>query len=153
MGEFRILSSKVIIYSDGGAQPNPGAGGWAALLIYGEHQKEISGGEKNTTNNRMELTAAVSALEVLNRPCEVDFVTDSQYVKNGISEWIKKWKKNGWRTAKGDPVLNQDLWIKLDEQARKHTITWKWTRGHAGNVYNERVDQLATQARERHRRS
>ena len=147
------MTNKVIIYSDGGAQPNPGAGGWAALLLYGEHQKEISGGEKNTTNNRMELTAAVSALEVLNRPCEVEFVTDSQYVKNGISEWIKKWKKNGWRTAKGDPVLNQDLWMKLDTQAQKHAITWKWTRGHAGNVYNERVDQLATQARERHRRA
>ncbi len=143
----------VTIYSDGGAQPNPGAGGWAAILIYGDVQKEISGGEADTTNNRMELTAAVRALEALNRPCRVVFYTDSQYLKNGITTWIKNWKKNGWRTANRKPVLNQDLWEALDAQTAKHNITWKWTRGHAGDVYNERCDVLATEARERHRRA
>lgn len=147
------MPDKVIIYSDGGAKPNPGTGGWAALLIYGEYQKEISGGEPNTSNNRMELTAAIEALNALTRPCEVDFFTDSQYVKKGISEWITNWKRNGWKTANKQPVLNQDLWQRLDELTRIHTIHWKWTRGHAGNPYNERVDQLATQARLRIRDS
>lgn len=140
----------MIIYTDGGAKPNPnGPGGWAALLMFGEHRKEISGGEPSTTNNRMELTAAIKALEALNRPCEIEFVTDSEYLKKGISEWITKWRRNGWRTAKGDPVLNQDLWIRLDELVKTHKIMWNWTRGHAGNEYNERVDQLATAARKR----
>lgn len=141
------LADKVIIYSDGGSKPNPGPGGWAALLIYGEHQREISGGERSTTNNRMELMAAIEALNALTRPCEVDFFTDSQYVKKGISEWISKWQRNGWLTADKKPVLNQDLWQRLYELTQIHTIHWKWTRGHAGNPYNERVDQLATQAR------
>jgi ribonuclease HI len=138
----------VIIYSDGGAKPNPGPGGWAALLIYGEVQKELCGYEPSTTNNRMELTAAVKALEALKRPCEVEFHTDSQYVRKGITQWIQNWQKNGWRTSSKKPVENQDLWMELDEQRQKHAINWKWVRGHAGNTFNERVDQLATQARE-----
>lgn len=140
---------RVIIYSDGGCKPNPGRGGWAALLIWGEQQKELSGGDPDTTNNRMELTAAVRALEALKRACDIEFYTDSEYLKKGISEWIAGWKRKGWKTAKGEPVLNQDLWMRLDELTRQHKISWKWTRGHAGNVYNERVDRLATEARTR----
>lgn len=143
------MDDAVIIYSDGGCKPNPGRGGWGVLLIWEGIEKELSGGELDTTNNRMELTAAVRALEALKRPCKIEFYTDSEYLKNGISSWIKGWKRNGWKTAKGDPVLNRDLWMLLDEQTQKHTITWKWTRGHAGNVHNERVDQLATTARNR----
>ncbi|MBK8021378.1 MAG: ribonuclease HI [Chloroflexi bacterium] len=143
----------VVIYSDGGAKPNPnGPGGWAALLLYGEHEKPLSGGEPSTTNNRMELTAAIKALEVLNRRCKVEFYTDSQYLRNGITNWIKGWKRNGWKTANKQPVLNQDLWIRLDELTRQHDVTWHWTRGHAGDRYNEQVDQMATAAREAVRR-
>ncbi|MDZ4769308.1 MAG: ribonuclease HI [Chloroflexota bacterium] len=139
----------VTIYSDGGAKPNPdGPGGWAALLLYGEHRKEISGGEPSTTNNRMELTAAIKALETLNRACSVEFVTDSEYLRKGITEWIKSWKKNNWRTSSKQPVMNQDLWMQLDILNAKHRISWRWTKGHAGNIHNERVDQLATAARE-----
>lgn len=141
------MSDVVTVFSDGGCKPNPGRGGWAALLMWEGEKKELSGGEIDTTNNRMELTAAVRALEALKRPCNVEFYTDSEYLKNGITSWIKGWKRNGWKTAKGDPVLNRDLWTTLDALTQKHTITWKWTRGHAGNVHNERVDQLATQAR------
>ncbi|MDZ4763756.1 MAG: ribonuclease HI [Chloroflexota bacterium] len=143
------MDDAIIVYSDGGCKPNPGRGGWAALLIWGDMEKELSGGDLDTTNNRMELTAAVRALEALKRPCKVDFYTDSEYLKNGISSWIKGWKRNGWKTAKGDPVLNRDLWTQLDDLTQKHTIAWKWTRGHAGDAHNERVDQLATQARNR----
>ncbi len=142
------MEDKVVVYSDGGCRPNPGIGGWAALLIFGEHQREISGGAKNVTNNQMELTAAIEALNALTRPCDVDFYTDSQYVKKGISEWITKWRKNGWLTSEKKPVMNQDLWQRLYELTQVHTIHWKWTRGHAGNPYNERVDELATQARQ-----
>jgi len=141
------LSERVIIYSDGGAKPNPGPGGWAALLKYGEHEIEVSGGEVYTTNNQMELTAAIKALEALTRPCEVDFYTDSQYLRQGITEWINGWRKNGWKTSAKKPVLNQELWIRLDELNRKHDVKWHWTRGHAGDTFNERVDQLATEAR------
>jgi len=141
------LSDRVTIYSDGGAKPNPGPGGWAALLIYGEHQAEISGGERNTTNNQMELTAAIKALEALTRACEVDFYTDSQYLRQGITEWIKTWRKNGWLTSAKKPVFNQQLWIRLHELTEQHDIQWHWTRGHAGDKFNERVDQLATEAR------
>jgi ribonuclease HI len=141
------LSDRVTIYSDGGSKPNPGPGGWAALLISGEHEAEISGGEEYTTNNQMELTAAIRALEALTRPCEVDFYTDSQYVRKGITEWIKSWRKNGWMTSAKKPVLNKDLWIELYELTQKHQIKWHWTRGHAGDKFNERVDQLATEAR------
>lgn len=144
---------KVIIYTDGGAKPNPGAGGWAALLISGDHQRELSGGEPNTSNNRMELTAAIMALEALKVPCDVEFHTDSQYVKNGITEWLANWVRNGWKTAARKPVLNQDLWERLHAATQRHHITWKWVRGHAGHEYNERVDALATTARETARRS
>lgn len=140
-------NDKVIVYSDGGAKPNPGVGGWAALLIWGEYEKEISGGEKSTTNNQMELTAAIRALEALNRPCTVEFYTDSEYLKNGITNWIRGWQRNGWKTASGDPVQNRELWMRLHELTQKHKIDWRWTRGHAGNPNNERVDQLATAAR------
>lgn len=136
------------IYSDGGSKPNPGPGGWAALLISGEHEAEISGGESHTTNNQMELTAAIKALEALTRPCEVYFYTDSQYLRQGITEWIKTWRKNGWMTSAKKPVLNKDLWIELYDLTQKHQIKWHWTRGHAGDKFNERVDQLATAARE-----
>ena len=141
------LTDKVTIYSDGGAKPNPGPGGWAALLISGQHEAEISGSESHTTNNRMELTAAIKALEALTRPCDVSFYTDSQYLRQGITEWIKTWRKNGWRTAARKPVLNQELWMRLDELTQTHKIRWHWTRGHAGDKFNERVDQLATEAR------
>ena len=150
----RMSKPKVTIYTDGGAKPNPGGpGGWAALLIYGEHQKAFSGGERSTTNNRMELMAACEALEALKQPCEVEFYTDSQYLRNGITQWLKNWVKNGWRTSNKKPVLNQDLWERLYAATQRHDIKWRWTRGHAGDVYNERVDQLATQAREKMSRS
>jgi ribonuclease HI len=141
------LADQVTIYSDGGAKPNPGPGGWAALLISGEYEKELSGGEASTTNNQMELTAAIKALEALTRPCDVNFYTDSQYLRRGITEWIITWRKNGWRTADKKPVLNQALWMRLYDLTQQHRIHWHWTRGHAGDTFNERVDQLATQAR------
>jgi ribonuclease HI len=144
------LKPHVTIYTDGGAKPNPnGPGGWAALLISGNSEKELSGGEGSTTNNRMELTAACEALEALKQPCQVTFHTDSEYVKNGISEWLPNWVKKNWRTSTGKPVKNQDLWERLYAATQRHDITWKWVRGHAGNHYNERVDQLATAAREK----
>jgi ribonuclease HI len=140
---------QVIIYTDGGAKPNPnGPGGWAALLIFGDTTKELSGGERSTTNNRMELTAAIMALEALRQPCAVTMHTDSQYVKNGITDWMRNWIKNGWRTADKKPVKNQELWERLHLATQRHDIDWKWVRGHAGHEYNERVDQLATAARE-----
>jgi ribonuclease HI len=141
---------KVTIFTDGGAKPNPnGPGGWGVLLIYGQNKRELSGAESSTTNNRMELTAACEALEALKEPCDVEFYTDSQYVKNGITEWLKNWVKNGWRTSNKKPVQNQDLWKRLYAATQRHDIKWKWTRGHAGNVHNERVDVLATEAREK----
>ena len=142
------MNERVTIYTDGGCKPNPGAGGWAALLIYGEVERTLYGYESATTNNRMELTAAVRALSALNRPCEVEFHTDSTYVRNGITAWLSNWQRNGWRTASGKPVENQDLWRALYAQTQQHRIRWVWVRGHAGNRCNERVDQLATQARE-----
>ncbi|MCC6612212.1 MAG: ribonuclease HI [Anaerolineae bacterium] len=147
------MEQKVIIYTDGGCKPNPGAGGWAALLIYGGAEKELYGYEAQTTNNRMELTAAVRALSALKRPTAVEFHTDSQYMRHGITDWIQKWRQNGWRTASKKPVENQDLWMRLYDLTQEHTIDWKWVRGHAGNQYNERVDQLATRAREQRRSS
>jgi len=143
--------TKVTIYSDGGASPNPGVGGWAALLIYGDTIKEISGAEISTTNNKMELTAAIRALEALKRSCEIEFYTDSEYVKNGITQWLPNWIKKNWRTSNGKPVLNQDLWEQLHAVTQQHTIHWNWVKGHANNVNNERVDQLATEAREKMR--
>lgn len=137
---------RVVIHTDGGCVPNPGVGGWAAVLRHGEACKEISGAEPETTNNRMELTAACQALEALKEPCHVEMHTDSQYVKKGLTEWMPNWKKKRWRTAAGKPVLNEDLWRRLDEAASRHQIDWHWVRGHAGNRDNERCDQLCAEA-------
>ena len=137
---------KVTIYTDGGASPNPGLGGWGALLIYGKNEKELYGGEKESTNNRMELTAAIKALEALKKPCEIQFYTDSQYVRKGITEWIPGWKKRNWK-RKGGALKNVDLWKALDKLNQKHDIEWHWVKGHSGDVNNERVDQLVHQAR------
>lgn len=134
---------KVIIYTDGACSGNPGPGGWGAVLIAGENRKELSGGEKNSTNNRMELMAAIEGLNALKRECEVELFTDSQYVKNGIETWMKGWKRNGWKTAAKQPVKNQELWQALDEACARHSITWKWVKGHAGVPENERADELA----------
>ncbi len=133
----------VDIYTDGACKGNPGPGGWGALLVYGGKEKELFGGEKETTNNRMELLAVIRALEALTRPCQVRLHTDSQYVQKGISEWIHGWKRNGWRTSSKQPVKNADLWQRLDELAAGHAIEWRWVKGHAGHDGNERADQLA----------
>jgi len=138
----------VVIYTDGGCAPNPGPGGWAAILILGDHKKELKGGEPTSTNNRMELMAAISALEALKLPCLVDMHTDSQYVRDGITKYINNWKRNGWRTASKEPVKNDDLWRRLDAAARPHTVNWHWVKGHSGNVYNDRADELVHEARE-----
>ena len=135
----------IYIYSDGACKGNPGAGGWGALLVTDGHRKEICGGEANTTNNRMEMTAVIRALESLKRPSTVEVHTDSQYVQKGISEWMAGWKRRNWRTADGKPVKNQDLWLQLDALSQLHTIEWKWVRGHAGHPENERADALANQ--------
>ena len=136
----------VVIHTDGGASPNPGPGGWAAILTFGDREKELKGGEAKTTNNRMELTAAISALEALKRPCRVDLHTDSQYLRDGITEYITNWKRNGWRTADKKPVKNVDLWKRLDEALGEHQVRWHWLRGHAGHAENERADALAREA-------
>jgi len=133
----------VDIYTDGACKGNPGPGGWGALLVYGGKEKELWGGEPETTNNRMELLAVIRALEALTRPCQVRLHTDSQYVQKGISEWIHGWKRNGWRTSSKQPVKNADLWQRLDELAAGHDIEWRWVKGHAGHDGNERADQLA----------
>ena len=138
--------SHVIIHTDGACSGNPGPGGWAAILAFGDHEKELKGGELLTTNNRMELMAAIAALEALKRPCRVDLHTDSQYLRNGITSWITKWKQNGWRTADKKPVKNADLWRRLDTALSNHEIRWHWVRGHAGHDINERADALARQA-------
>lgn len=134
---------KIEIYTDGACKGNPGPGGWGAWLIAGEHEKELCGGERNTTNNRMELRAVIEALNALKRPSEVVLHTDSQYVQKGISEWIVGWKKRGWRKADKSPVLNVDLWQALDEARLRHTIEWRWVKGHAGHPGNEKADELA----------
>ena len=133
----------VTIFADGGCRGNPGPGGWGVLLQASGVEKELSGGEANTTNNRMELTAVIRALEALKRPSSVAVHTDSQYVQKGISQWIHNWKRNGWRTADKKPVKNADLWQMLDGLTRQHTIQWIWVKGHAGNPGNERADRLA----------
>jgi ribonuclease HI len=133
----------VVIYTDGACSGNPGPGGWGAILTYGDKCKEISGGEILTTNNRMELMAAISALEALKRPSRVELHTDSVYVKNGITSWIHGWKKNGWKTADRKPVKNEELWKRLDAALGRHKIEWKWVKGHAGDEMNERADALA----------
>ncbi len=140
------MSERVTIYTDGACSGNPGPGGWAALLIYGGREKELSGGEPLTTNNRMELTAAIMALEALTRPCTVDLFTDSQYVRHGITEWLRNWKARGWRTADKKPVKNEDLWRRLDEARTRHEVVWHWVRGHADDPLNHRVDALAVAA-------
>ncbi|MCZ0736377.1 ribonuclease HI [Phreatobacter sp. AB_2022a] len=137
------MTKRVEIFTDGACSGNPGPGGWGAILRYGDAVKEMSGGESETTNNRMELMAAISALEALNRPSAVELHTDSQYVKNGIMSWIHGWKRNGWRTADKKPVKNADLWQRLDEASGRHTVTWHWVKGHAGHDENERADELA----------
>jgi ribonuclease HI len=134
---------KVVIHSDGGCHGNPGPGGWAATLQYGGHRKELSGGAPATTNNRMELQAAIEALNALKERCEVTFYTDSEYVKRGIGQWISGWKRNGWKTSAKKPVKNDDLWRALDSAATRHNIVWHWLKGHAGHLENERCDQLA----------
>ena len=137
------MSRRVSIWTDGACSGNPGPGGWGAVLRYGGHEKELRGGEALTTNNRMELTAAIEALESLNRPCEVALHTDSQYLRGGVTEWITSWKSNGWRTASRKPVKNEDLWRRLDAAAERHAIEWRWVKGHAGDELNERADKLA----------
>lgn len=136
----------IIIHTDGGCHGNPGPGAWAAILRYGTHVRELSGAVPDTTNNRMELQAAIEALVVLKEPCRIDFFTDSQYVKKGISEWITGWKAKGWKTSTKQPVKNADLWQLLDAAAARHQVTWKWLKGHAGHPDNERCDVLAGQA-------
>ncbi|HVZ07311.1 MAG TPA: ribonuclease HI [Rhodopila sp.] len=137
----------VEIWTDGGCNPNPGPGGWAAVLRFRGVEKELSGAEAATTNNRMELTAAAMALETLKRPCHVILHTDSQYLKNGITRWSHGWVRKGWRSASGDPVANMDLWQRILAGNAAHTVDWRWVRGHSGHDMNERVDRLATEAR------
>jgi ribonuclease HI len=138
--------SVVEIYTDGACRGNPGPGGWAALLSFGEREKELAGAEEHTTNNRMELTAVIRALEALKRPVEARVFTDSEYVRRGITEWLSSWKARGWKTADRKPVKNQDLWEELDRLAAQHQIQWHWVKGHAGIPGNERVDRLANEA-------
>ena len=133
----------VTIFTDGACSGNPGPGGWGAILRYGDVEKELKGGENPSTNNRMELMAAISALEALKKPAQVDLTTDSQYVRQGITSWIHNWKKNGWRTADKKPVKNADLWQRLDAALKAHHVRWHWIKGHAGHAENERADQLA----------
>ena len=135
--------TEVEIYTDGACKGNPGPGGWGALLRCNGHEKELCGGEAETTNNRMELLAVISALTTLTRPCAIILHTDSQYVKNGITTWIHGWKKNGWKTADKKPVKNADLWLQLDEAQKRHKIDWRWVKGHSGHEFNERADELA----------
>ena len=137
------MTPQVVIYSDGACSGNPGPGGWGAILMAGQHVKEIHGGEDATTNNRMELMAAIQALETLKKPCKVELHTDSTYVMKGISEWIFGWKKRGWKTADGKPVKNDDLWRRLDTARARQDVSWNWVKGHAGHELNERADALA----------
>ena len=141
-----MSDSKVVIYTDGGCRGNPGPGGWGAVLLFGQHEKEIYGYEAETTNNRMELMAAIRALEMLKRPCDIELTTDSQYVRRGILEWMKDWKKRDWKTAAKKPVKNKDLWQRLDQAITPHNINWHWIKGHSGHQGNEMADQLANRA-------
>ena len=137
------MTPSVTIYTDGACSGNPGPGGWGAVLLFGEREKEICGGEPASTNNRMELMAAIQALEALTKPCKVELHTDSTYVMKGISEWIHSWKARGWRTADKKPVKNEDLWRRLDQARLRHHVDWRWVKGHAGHEMNERADGLA----------
>ena len=139
------MTTRVAIWTDGACSGNPGPGGWGAILRYGGHEKELCGGEALTTNNRMELMAAIAALEALSRPCRVELHTNSQYLRGGVTGWMHNWKRNGWRTADKKPVKNEDLWRRLDEAAERHEIDWRWVKGHAGDEMNERADALARQ--------
>jgi len=148
MAEKSTARPQVTLFCDGGCRPNPGAGAWAAILRFNDIDKELTGGEEQTTNNRMELTAVTRALEALKVPCDVTIVTDSEYMANAFRQkWIEKWKKNGWKTAAKEPVKNQDIWVVLDALIAKHHVTWQWTRGHSGHAENERCDELCTQTR------
>jgi ribonuclease HI len=138
-----VSEPHVVIHTDGACSGNPGPGGWGAILAFGDRVKELTGGEPHTTNNRMELMAAIAAFEALKRPCLVDLHTDSQYLRNGILTWINQWKRNGWRTADKKPVKNVDLWQRLETALGKHQVRWHWVRGHAGDAMNERADELA----------
>ena len=140
------MMNKVEIFTDGACKGNPGPGGWGAILRYGKTEKEIYGSSKNTTNNIMELTAVIESLKNLKKPCELIITTDSKYVKNGITEWIHNWKKNGWRTATKKEVKNKELWIELDSLIQIHSISWDWVKGHSGHPENERADLLANVA-------
>lgn len=137
------MTEHVEIFTDGACRGNPGPGGWGALLRYGEHEKQLYGGEPSTTNNRMELMAAIMALESLKRPCKVELTTDSQYVRMGITEWMANWKKRGWKNSAKKPVKNIDLWKRLEAAAAKHEIVWHWVKGHSGHDENELADELA----------
>lgn len=137
------MSERVELYTDGACKGNPGPGGWGGLLRFNGAEKELYGGEPETTNNRMEMTAVIEGLEALKRPCRVRIVTDSQYVKQGITQWITRWRRNGWRTASKQPVKNRDLWERLDAALQRHQVEWEWVRGHTGHPENERADQLA----------
>jgi ribonuclease HI len=149
---MRMSEKKTVnIFTDGACSGNPGPGGWGALLRYNDNEKEMSGGEKDTTNNRMEMLAAIVALESLSQPCDVNLYTDSTYLKDGITKWIFGWKKNGWRTSAKKPVKNVDLWQRLDETIKPHDINWHWVKGHSGHPENERVDDLARAAVEDYR--
>ena len=140
------MSKQVQIYTDGACSGNPGPGGWGAILVHGDVEKELSGGEDNTTNNRMEMMAAIAGLEALKQPCRVDVYTDSTYVQKGMLEWLPGWKARGWKTADKKPVKNADLWQRLEAAATRHKVQWHWVRGHNGHAYNERADQLAVAA-------
>ena len=137
------MTPQVVIYTDGACSGNPGPGGWGAVLIYGDTEKEICGGEPDTTNNRMEMMAAIQALEGLKRPCRIELHTDSQYVMHGMTQWLAGWKARGWRTAAKAPVKNEDLWRRLDAARLRHEVDWRWVKGHAGHPLNERADGLA----------
>lgn len=137
------MTPNVIIYTDGACRGNPGPGGWGAILIYGDHEREICGGVPDTTNNRMELTAACEALEALKKPCNIELHTDSQYLRNGITEWLATWKSRGWRTTSKGKVKNDDLWKRLDAARARHKVDWRWVKAHNGHELNERADALA----------
>ena len=138
--------SRVKLYTDGACRGNPGPGGWGVVMLFNDEKKTMSGSQDNTTNNRMELLAAIKGLEALTKPCTVDLYTDSKYVSDGISSWIHNWRKKNWRTASGSPVKNKDLWQELDKIVLHHKVSWHWVKGHAGDVYNEEADMLATSA-------
>ena len=139
-------SNLVQIFTDGACKGNPGPGGWGAIMKYGDHVKELNGYSADTTNNIMELTAVIEALKSLTRPCKIILTTDSNYVKNGITEWIHNWKKKGWKTANKKPVKNKECWLQLDVEVQRHQIEWKWVKGHSGHPENERADELANEA-------